>query len=219
MRKLRFLILFLAIALVVQTASVAYANTVLPSSSYYEGTTYYNNTGGYIDFAVYDTQSTDGQEFESRFGTAPGAGKYIYAYQIFADENSELINYFAIIGINESTFAKPINDNIGSLDDLTGDGITPDNAFITATLDYENYGLEYGGIGAWVFDSNPLDEDGGQHSVILVLRSDYEWIAGNYTFDRQIANSVPIVTPEPGTLALLGFGSAMLLRRRRKSIR
>ena len=73
------------------------------NSSYYSGTTYFDEPwgedGGYIrghiDFAVFD----DRNEYETLMDfNAPGTGQYVYAYQIFNDDefSDESIAYFAV---------------------------------------------------------------------------------------------------------------------------
>jgi len=84
MKTIRLLCFLLVTALCVQNASATL------TSSYYDGTTYYDlpwtnygNLQGHIDFAVYD----DRQEYEFVTGfDAPGSYEYVYAYQIFNDD-------------------------------------------------------------------------------------------------------------------------------------
>jgi hypothetical protein len=147
--------------------------------------------------------------------TAPGTGRYIYAYQIFTNDTSTFpAEYFAIAGIAEGALAEPVNDNIGSVNDSPSDpgqeGVQPDMAYITSST-------TLGIMGAWEFDDSLLVE--GEHSYFLVLRSDTDWDWGTYTFNKNLANQPPVPgslpTPEPSTIALLGFGMLTLLRRRR----
>ena len=209
-RKILVFTLLVLAALFIQNSATAYADAILPYSSHYQGTIYYNPIGGRIDFAVYDTGTPNGQAFENDFGTAPGTGQFIYAYQIFTDDSSQALEYFAIMGIGENALVSPIDDKIGSLDDLTGEGVVPD--------DYPYIGSSsmYGTMGIWEFTDNLLDA--GQHSWFLVLRSPHNWTPGSFTFNKNLANETPTPTPEPSTLALLGLGCVVLFRRKRRSV-
>ena len=87
--------------------------SLLPSSSLYDGYTYYgeeieNSDGtssymqGRIDFAVYDTTAGNEWNIETGYDN-PGSGKYIYAYQIFNDydEASQVpIEAFSVLGLD-----------------------------------------------------------------------------------------------------------------------
>jgi len=208
-RKILVFTLLVLAALFIQNSAAAYANAILPYSSHYQGAIYYNPIGGRIDFAVYDTDTSNGQAFEADFGTAPGTGQFIYAYQIFTDDSSQALEYFAIMGIGENALVSPINDNIGSLDDLTGEGVAPD--------DYPYIGSSsmYGTMGIWEFTDNLLDE--GQHSWFLVLRSPHDWTPGGFTFNKNRANETPIPNPEPATIILLGIGGVIAVSTRRRN--
>ena len=202
-----FLVLVIAI-LFVRTAG-ATITTILPDSSHHQGRAHYYS--GRIEYAVYDTE-TNPNEFIGDDGfTAPGAGRYIYAYQIFTDDTSTFpAEYFAIAGIAEDALADPVNDNIGSVNDSPSDpgqeGVQPDRAYITSST-------TLGIMGAWEFDDSLLVE--GEHSYFLVLRSDMDWDWGTYTFSDTYANQPSVPNPEPSTIALLGIGMLTLLRRRR----
>lgn len=207
-RKINLFIILVIAILFVQTAG-ATITTILPDSSHHQGRSHYYS--GRIEYAVYDTV-TNPDEFIGADGfTAPGTGRYIYAYQIFTDDTSTFpAEYFAIAGIAEGALADPVNDNIGSVNDSPGDpgqeGVQPDMAYITSSS-------TLGIMGAWEFDDSLLVE--GEHSFFLVLRSDTDWDWGTYTFSNTFANEPPIPNPEPSTIALLGFGMLTFLRRRR----
>lgn len=206
-RKILVFTLLVLAALFIWNSAPAYANAILPYSSHYQGTFYYDSVGGHVDFAVYDTDTSNGQAFEDDFGTAPGTGQFIYAYQIFTDDSSQALEYFAIMGIGENALVSPVNDNIGSMDDLTGEGVEPDE------YPYIGSSSMYGTMGIWEFTDNLLDA--GQHSLFLVLRSPHDWAPGGFTFYETLANEAPVPNPEPSTLALLGLGCVVFFRRRR----
>jgi hypothetical protein len=66
----------------------------------------------------------------------------------------------------------------------------------------------------WKFAGGILAAD--EYSWFLIFSSDRDWVEGQY--QMQTAGGFPISgNPEPGTLALLGLGSAMLFARRKKS--
>lgn len=103
------------------------ALTSLPESSHYSGISYYASSPasgkiqtGRVEFAVYDTQ-TSPDEFDF---TAPGQGRYVYAYQIFNYSTNDYgmsnaaVPYFVIqsLGVNAVTS----NSNIGTFDDASG---------------------------------------------------------------------------------------------------
>ncbi len=212
MRRIRFFSLLVAATLFVQNAA-ATITTILPDSSHHQGRAYYGTRC--IEFAVYDTV-TNPDEFIGADGfTAPGTGRYIYAYQIFTNDASTFpAEYFAIGGIGENALAEPVNDNIGWESDSPGDpGVEPDRAYITSSS-------MLGTMGAWEFDDSPLVA--GEHSYFLVLRSNMDWTWGTYTFNKTLAGEPPIPgspsIPEPGTLALLGIGSLLTLLRRKRYV-
>lgn len=192
---------------------------ILPSSSHYQGRSYYDEwtAGGHltgrIDFAVYDTVAHP-DEFVGADGFVnPGGNRYVYAYQIFCDDDATTaLDYFAILNIDESGIGIGASD-IDSQDDVSGDSVEPD-------LEYFTSSTTYGGMAVWEFDGGYLVA--GEHSWFLVLSSDQDWIVGGYTFDKTVADGAPAPppgNPEPCTLALLGFGGVMEFIRRRKLLR
>ncbi len=202
MGPIRILLLFSVVVLFCFESLAA----MLPYSSHYEGRSDYG--GGYIDFAVYDTHG--GNEYLDAGFSAPGSGQYIYAYQIFtADFATVSIETFSILGIGQGAISTPLNDNIGFENDSPDlpedEGISPYDAFITPDATK----------GVWLFDDGLLAV--GEHSYFLLLSSDYNWKAGEYTFEAPEEGPFPIPTPEPATIALLALGGAAVLRRRRKA--
>lgn len=182
----------------------------LPESSHYQGRSYYGlyaSSGilsGRIDFAVYDTTAANQGGWGDRDN--PGLGRYIYAYQILADEDSTVpVEFFGILGIGEGAIAD--DDDIGSQDDLSGEAIEPTQAYFNPSLSKAFYEFE-GGL---------LIAD--EHSWFLVISSNQDWVPGTYTFDKTASDEVPIpeeTIPEPVTIVLFGFGGTLFLVKYRK---
>ncbi len=208
-RKIVFLALLLIAVLFVQTASA----TIEPilKSSYYEGYVFYGTEPddgylkGRIDFAVYDTwDPVYGNEYIDVGIEAPGDGQYIYAYQIFNDYDGvseEAVAYFALLGIDGNT----VND-IGSQED-SAEGIEPGSEYYDE--DESNVIWKFDGVDGYII--------AGEHSWFLVFSSDHDWVAGSYEIKGP--QDVPAPgAPEPTTIALLGLGGAVLLKRQRKPV-
>jgi hypothetical protein len=216
MGKIRLLSLLFVAALFVQNAVA----TILPYSSHYQGRSYFDDpaTGviGYVDFAVYDTLGPHGDEWAGAGFAAPGAGQYIYAYQIFNDVGSaDAIEFFTIMGkYDPPTPHNLIGINTMNTQDpweyylLITEGVAPTNSFPNTNLDETRATWEFAG-GILV---------AGEYSWFLIFSSDHDWVEGKY--QMQTAGGFPITgNPEPCTLTLLGLGSAILFAKRRNFIK
>lgn len=207
-KKISFLVVLFVVTLFVHSA-VAGPVELLPESSHYHGRAYYTTytTGGVlrgrIDFAVYDT--TAGNEYVNAGFTAPGAGRYIYAYQIFCDTSStDALEYLAILEIGDNAIDD--TDGIGTQDDGFG-GTDANNAFFNPYPGPKQ--------AVWEFDNGVLIA--GEHSFFLVFTSEHDWKEGSFDVIPS-GGDLPQPAPEPGTLALLGLGSLLTFMRRRKSV-
>jgi hypothetical protein len=221
-KKNIFLGLFAA-AILWGSVAEATLDRILPSSSHYQGFVYYDEIvegpfgndvtlRGRIDFAVYDRgnlQNSEEAAFVDNYVSLAGVSEddqFIYAYQIFNDYDGFSegeIGYFEVLGLqdDETTFSinPSLMNNTTALDDGLG-GVEPE------PVDSVEAGI-------WEWLSNLVDA--GTHSQFLLYSSVNDWVKGTYRMDMAQESDFP-VTPEPATLAMLGAGGAMLLRRRRK---
>ena len=213
MKKVAMFSLFVGTALFVRSAAATFSSVeYLPESSHYQGRVSYSTNAddgrllrGRVDFAVYDTQG--GNEFAAAGFTAPGSGRYVYAYQVFGQPNaSDPLDYFAVKDIGVNAIAG--KTDIGTADDGHS-GIDASNAFFnpyptTTTTD-----------AVWEFTSTNVTQ--GTHSYFLVFSSDHNWKVGTYEVTPS-SGELPIPGPEPATMALLSFGGVMLWAKRKKSV-
>lgn len=224
-RKIKLLSLLISAVFLVQNASAT-----LPESYHYQGRSYFDYYDSHIDFAVYDTQTYPDQLVgaEGRNEDLPwwddtdteennlDKYRYIYAYQIFLDDESYYdIDYFAILGVGEGSVVKdPSTDKwpIGSMDDLiTTGGVAPDDN------PYPTSSSEYGQMVVWEFTNGYLTT--GDHSWFLVLGSHHDYTYGSYTFDKTVADGTVLPNPEPASIVLLSIGGALAFIRTRKKFR
>jgi len=214
MRRLKLLSLLAVAILFVQNAS-ATLEPILPESSYHEGFVFYGDEPDYeghlkgrIDFAVYDTDNLllpDETALADELGLP---GRYIYAYEIFNDyegTSEESVAYFAVFNPDETAMELD-EESIGSHDDEMG-GIEPANAYLTGSKSRV----------VWEFNGGSGYVIAGEHSWFLVFSSDQDWIAGDY--EVKGPQDVPVPSPEPATIVLLGVGGALMMcTKRRKSV-
>jgi hypothetical protein len=163
---------------------------------------------GRVEFAVYDTQNLDpdGEEKEwvDSLGLT-GEGQYLYAYQVFNDFYSDReLSTFSVFAQSGS----PLFLDETSIDSAQADtsSIQPGDGELT------NSNTEV----LWTWESNP----GGygyvypnQYSWFLLFLSESSPVAGNYEVQvsEQPGEFPTPDVPEPATIALLGFGAAMVV--------
>src|SRR4030042_2068698 len=172
MKKIRVLSLLLVVALFVQNASAV----ILPYSSHYQGRSNFNFDGvtGHVDFAVYDTEGSSGDEWAGAGFTAPGSGQYIYAYQIFNNVDSAgAVEFFSIMGIDDHVLngIHTMNtQNPWENYPLITEGVAPTNSFPNTNLEETR--------ATWEFAGGILVAD--EYSWFLVFSSAIAWTVGRY---------------------------------------
>jgi len=197
-------VLGLCILLILTAGAAAEITRYLPSSSFWQGSSY--RTGIRIDYAVYDTQTFPNELVGEGGYTAPGAdpGRYVYAYQVFniSTNPSFDINFFTILGISPNT--------INSIDVLGTLGQAEDGV---GTV-FQWFSPEYYEAN-WQFSPDTLVPD--EKSLFLVFSSDHAPIVGDFRINSP-SDDLPVSgeLPEPATLLLMGTGVFFLQRRRTK---
>ncbi len=215
--KVFYFLMFAAVLMCVQDSFAVLIE--LPSSSYqggkWEGSITHTQDGfnTLIEFNVYDTQG--GNEWVDAGYEAPGDGRYIYAYQIYnAASDTKDVGYFEIFGKAGNTLTGGEISGLDSEQDPTSSGqqqgIKPYQAGFNDTekkvsWEFLDAGGDFGVVGQ------------ARHSYFLTFSSDQAPIAGAYEI-KPPATDFPIPTPEPTTIALLGAGSLLLVRKPRNSV-
>jgi hypothetical protein len=209
MKKITVISLFIAVSLLTNNV---FAGLILSESSFdngrWNGQRIYEEEGYkvLVEFAVYDTQGAN--EFVDAGFTAPGEGRYIYAYQIFnhPTESQEDVGYFGIFASGQNLIDGSVISGLDSVNDNEG-GIQPTS---------NHFDIDTSRI-VWEFGWDELVP--GLHSYFLVFSSDSAPVAGDYEVRKLQNEGEPPVPdpqiPEPGTVALLGMGALTLVRRKK----
>jgi hypothetical protein len=161
------------------------------------------NLQGTIDWAVYETADYTS---DMGFDAPDPASDFVYIYQVNNALDSDYgVSYFSILGVDET------NTSGQTYEDYAG-GVEPGEQYLDETE---------GAVWKWLPSANGyiIQDD---HSWLLVLSSNYGPVVRDYVIKGpdegdplQGPDQNPEI-PEPATIAMLGFGGAYLLRRKRR---
>lgn len=226
MRSLEKKVSFILVCSMVMFAVGTATGAILPESSLYSGTSYYNGTtdGIVVEFSVYDRDNLTGEDETEFSSTIEMQGQYIYAYQIYNGNGSDVdIDAFSIMGIGvDPEFAINDEDQITTMEDTFNDpGQT------TAGVDADAYDLsaDHSQV-AWYFSGGTGAIGIGEHSYYLIIVSDHSMTLGTYNFIGIEDNEISVpggdgeqveTLPEPCTMALLGLGGLILRKTGKRS--
>lgn len=191
-------------------ALICSAGATLTDNAIDTGSTNYSETWGsglltgHIAWAVYDDVSL----YESDSGyTAPGEGSFVYVYRIFNDSDSiSPVSYFSILGIGDPEVSgQTAEGDFGGQEPFNMDVNETDGAY-----------WEW----ADTVDGNFSCIQLADNSWVLVLTSDFGPV--DRDFEIRGTEDDPLQgpgddgsVPEPLTVALLGAGGALLIRKKR----
>ncbi len=215
MRRFIFLALLLVVTIFVEGTSALH----LPESSYmdgaWEGVLNYVDEGlGFdvgIAYSVYDVDHLESMSQEEAFVSDVQDelgldGQFIYAYQLFnrpndAEGEYTNISYFGLLDLNKTPVDESlINGDTSAMDDHDG-GVAP---YIPSLQQ-----------GTWRFTEGVLAN--GEKSWLLVFSSEYAPGRGTFTMTSEPSGPAIPEMPEPATIALLGLGGLVFLKKRRIS--
>lgn len=196
--KFGFLVLLFVAILFTQNASA----TLLPTSTYaqqegnWQGIENIDDgdVHGFLSYAVYDRNNMPStEEISLDADLNQMDGQYIYAYQVYNDADTGIANIASLqmLNLDQSPLDNSVINDIGSLEDDPFSGTEPSDAFKP---------------GIWEFAGNSAILP-GENSWFLVFTSDFAPVAGSFVVTH---------APEPVTIALLGIGGLMILRRKKK---
>lgn len=192
---------------------------ILPESSFYSGTSYYNGTvdGIVVEFSVYDRDALTGEDETEFSSSIEMEGQYIYAYQIYNGNGSDVdISAFSIMGLGNldpEDYAIVDEGQITTMEDTFND--PGQEATGVDAYDYDLSG-DHSQI-AWYFAGDSGAIGVGGHSYYLIIVSDHGMKLGTYDFIGIEDDVVAVPNPEPCTIALLGVGGLILRKTGRRS--
>jgi PEP-CTERM putative exosortase interaction domain len=200
----------LILCVIVITGILTQNALALPYSTYgsengWQGYKSYNKDGVNMTvvFNVYDTVANP-TEFTWNGGAAmPDTDRYIYAYQITNNSDSQDISVFNLLDKSKNPLAQQLMHSTCSQSDGSSLSVAPDPAVSTQQ-----------GIWEWTASGGLLSA--GKNSWYLIFSSDNAPTKGSFEVEAASQTEPPVPTPEPGTLALLGIASAMFAAKRGK---
>jgi hypothetical protein len=157
---------------------------------------------GSVDFAVYGKGDYDGM-YKKLF-----ADSYVYAYQVFNDENSKVaVDYFSVGLYADAKAQNAVYDPMKGADPPEG------------SIPFMQFVLPQSVI--YLFQSDNIGA--GEHSLTVLFGSDSApdmakgAVSGGFTGGTTMNLPTPgWIVPEPATFGLLIGGAMMAIRRRRK---
>ncbi len=160
-----------------------------------------------VDYAVFAPGDYPGAGVA---GTDPsGGGDYVYAYQAYVSTTGNVGMSQLSLGLLDDDFVNPQPDplNVAFYDTLheTTGGDVPSNSFL----------MSASVLVWWRFTTSEVSP--GDHSVVVLITSDFgpTFEPASVTGGGMSAQeTLPSPLPEPTTVALMGLGAVVMLRRR-----
>ena len=201
----------LILCAVIVMGSLAQNAMALPYSTYgddngWQGYKNYNKGG--VDmtlvFSVYDTVANP-TEFTWNGGAAkPSDDRYVYAYQIINNSDSQDISLFNLLDKSKNPVAQQFMHSTCSQWDGSMLSVAPDPLVSTEQ-------------GIWQWSSERGFLTAGKNSWYLIFSSNSEPVKGSFMVEAASDEGSPLVTapiPEPCTLVLFGAALALFAAKR-----
>jgi hypothetical protein len=152
-------------------------------------------------FNVYDTVANPTEFTWS--GGKPTDDRYIYAYQIINDSASKDISLFSLLDKAKNPLSQELMNSSSSQWDGASLSVAPSPKVCVDQ-----------GIWTWSAASDSL-LSAGKNSWYLILSSDNAPTKGSFKVETSSGTEPPVPdVPEPATLALFGFASALFAAKR-----
>ncbi len=197
----------MVLCVLIMTAACAQNAFALPYSTFgsvnkWQGYKSYNQDG--IDmtvmFNVYDNLTNPGEFTWNGAAVKPSADRYIYAYQIINNSNSQDISLFNLLDKSNNPLSQQVMHSSSSQSDGSALSIAPDPC-------------PEQGKWEWSVSSGFLTA--GKNSWYLIYSSDLAPVKGNFRVEAASQTEPPVPpVPEPCTLALFGIASTLFAAKR-----